>query len=373
MFFMIFRGKLCRMAVEREPEGRLVAVKRADLGAGADRLRHEAAALEAAAGAGPVELVELGEETGGGVRLVTRWVGGGNLATALPLGPTRVLAVARALAASLAELHRRGLVHGAVAPEHVLLDGDRPVLCGFGGARLPGDDDGPSADEDVTALLALLDGLVGDDRGPLPDRLRAVVVAGSGGGAAAVADRLAAVEPAPREVRPRRPPAARTPPVRGLVVAGGAAVVLLVLAGAMWRTGGGTDAPPVRSTTTAPACGPPSPPSADLDGDGCPEPVVVTDGVVTAGDRRWRVAESEDLAAVADWDCDGRATAAVVRPGTGEVWVYDGWAAADRPVTARPGPDVPGVTRARAVPARGGCARLEVTTAGRGRRLLDLG
>ena len=365
------------MPIERDAEGRLVMGKRSPRGRGADRLRHEAAALDAAAGAGCVELRDLVEEADGGARLVTAWVGGGSLATALPPGPARARALATGLARSLAELHGRGVVHGAVAPEHVLLEGDRPVLCGLGGARLPGDASGPSPDDDVVALLALVDALVGDAHGALPDRLRAVVAAGSGGGAAAVADRLGAVEPDPqpprRELRPRRPvPERRSPPVRGLVVTSAGALALLAVAVATWRAGDGSVPPPAPPTTTAaPACAAAPRSAADLDGDGCPEAVAVAGGVITAGDRRWRVGETEDLIAVGDWDCDGRATAAVVRPTTGEAWVYDGWATAARPVTARPGPGAPGATAVRAV-AGGDCARLEVTMATGGRRLLDL-
>jgi hypothetical protein len=154
------------------------------------------------------------------------------------------------------------------------------------------------------------------------------------------------------------------------VAAGGAAVVLLALAVAVGRDAG-RSAPAPPPATTGPACPTTGP---DLDGDGCVEPVQVRGVVVATDGRRWRVGEGGDLAAVADWDCDGRATAAVVRPATGEVWVYDGWAGAGRTVTARrPGPTAPGATEVRAVPGPSGCVRLEVTTAGGDRRLLDLG
>jgi hypothetical protein len=369
------------VAVARDEQGRLVMVKRSGPGPGADRLRREAAALAGATGAGCVDLVVLADEPDGGARLTTAWVGGGTLATALPQGPERVRAVAGALAASLGQLHDRGLVHGRVAPEHVLLDGDRPVLCGLAGARLPGEDEGPSPEDDVAALLSLVDGLLGEARGDLAGRLRGVVAAGTGGGAAAVAARLEALDPVPpaprREVRPRRaaPAPAARPRVRGMVVSGAAAVVLLVSAVSLLRDGGGSGAAPARpTTTTRPPCPPAGSPAADLDGDGCAEALSLRSGVVTSGNRRWQVGEAGDLAAVADWDCDGRATAAVVRPAAGEVWVYDAWATASRRVTARPGPDAPGATAVRAVPARTGrCARLEVTTAEGGRRLLDLG
>src|SRR5829696_8885000 len=132
------------MAVARDEDGRLVVTKQAGPGPGAERLRREALALELAAGAGCVELVEVADGSDGDTRLVTVWVGGGTLATALPLGPERLLAVAGALAGTLAQLHERGLVHGRVSAEHVLHDGDRPVLCGLGDARLPGEEDGPA-------------------------------------------------------------------------------------------------------------------------------------------------------------------------------------------------------------------------------------
>jgi hypothetical protein len=76
---------------------------------------------------------------------------------------------------------------------------------------------------------------------------------------------------------------------------------------------------------------------------------------------------------VADWDCDGRATPALVRAATGEVWVYDRWATAAGPVAARPGPPAPGVPAAvAAVDGPDGCAGLEVTIAEGYVRLLDL-
>ncbi len=349
------------MAVARDEDGRLVMVKRAGPGPGADRLRREATVLEHTTGRGCVELVAVADVPGGGVRLTTAWVGGGSLATALPLRPARVLVLARALAGTLADLHAAGVVHGRVAPDHVVLaEGDRPLLCGLADARLPDEDEGPTPAADVIALLALVADLVGDARGDLADGLRAVVAAGPAGGATAVAARLGALAPPPRrptpspprDLRPRRtPPPRRRPPVRGLVVAGVSAVVLLGLTVTVVRGARGPEAAPVRpatTVTTRPPCPAASPTAVDLDGDGCGEAVAVRAGVVTAGERRWQVGEPDDLAAVGDWDCEGPATAAVVRPATGEVWVYDRWASADRPVTARPGPAAMGaVTAAR--------------------------
>jgi hypothetical protein len=378
----LFLGSFRAVTLRTDEGGRPVLVKRAETGPAAARLRREAAALELAAGAGAVELVELADEPDGGLRLVTAWVGGGSLATAR-LDPERLVRVARALATDLATLHARGLVHGRVAPDHVLLDGDRPALCGFSACRLPGEAEGPSTEDDVAALLALIEVILGDHRGDGADRLRAVVAAGAGGGAVAVADRLAAPPPGRRPPPPREPrrapgprpprrPTERRPPVGALLAAGAGAVVLLVLAASVWRGNGTPPGDPPPSTTTAPTCPVPPAPAADLDGDGCQEPVRVRGAVVASGDRRWAVGDETDVAAVGDWDCDGRATAAVVRAATGQVWVYDAWATAGRTVTARPGPEAPGATAARAVAAPEGCDRLEVTTPGGGRRVLDL-
>jgi hypothetical protein len=73
----------------------------------------------------------------------------------------------------------------------------------------------------------------------------------------------------------------------------------------------------------------------DVDGDGCPELVTVTAGAIVVGDRRYEIGEDGESVAVSDWDCDGRATPAVLRPDTGELFVFDSWASVDAPTTAR--------------------------------------
>ncbi|HEX8769687.1 MAG TPA: hypothetical protein VF711_02835, partial [Acidimicrobiales bacterium] len=108
--------------------------------------------------------------------LVTRRLEGHTLADGEPLTRAQAAGVTAALASTLADLHQLGIVHGAVAPEHVILGPDgRPVLCGFGyGGRagatpsarpsVPsdfldprlGDADGLDLSIDVYALGALL-------------------------------------------------------------------------------------------------------------------------------------------------------------------------------------------------------------------------
>jgi tRNA A-37 threonylcarbamoyl transferase component Bud32 len=64
---------------------------------------------------------------------------------------------------------------------------------------------------------------------------------------------------------------------------------------------------------------------ADLDGDGCREPLTITGHVVSSGARRWAVGEPGDVVAVADWDCDGTATPAMLRTRSGDVFVFSSW------------------------------------------------
>jgi hypothetical protein len=49
--------------------------------------------------------------------------------------------------------------------------------------------------------------------------------------------------------------------------------------------------------------------------------------------ERFGVGEPGDEAVVGDWDCDGTATPGVVRPATGEVFLFDRWAEPGRPLT----------------------------------------
>jgi hypothetical protein len=81
-------------------------------------------------------------------------------------------------------------------------------------------------------------------------------------------------------------------------------------------------------------------------------------GVVLArADERYGVGERGDLVAVGDWDCDGTATPGVLRPGTGEIFLFDAWAEPGAPVTVSAALQVTGARTLLAEPA--GCgARL---------------
>jgi len=108
------------------------------------RLAREAAQLDAARHPGVVELVGV-DGSGVGSMLLTAHLEGPTLATVGPLPLEEAAGLLAALATTLADLHELGLVHGAVAPEHVIVGaGGRPVLCGLAYGGRAGDPVGPA-------------------------------------------------------------------------------------------------------------------------------------------------------------------------------------------------------------------------------------
>lgn len=100
------------------------------------------------------------------------------------------------------------------------------------------------------------------------------------------------------------------------------------------QTATGTDAPPQHSAA-APSATPGCLEAGrhDVDGDGCSDDVVIEEGGVVVDGARYAVGQPGDELAVGDWDCDGTATLALVRAGTGEVWLFARWPQ-DEPLTA---------------------------------------
>lgn len=153
---------------------------------------------------------------------------------------------------------------------------------------------------------------------------------------------------------PQRPPANDRKQHRLAVLAAVLACGALVGLGALWsvlrsaRDGAGAE------DSTAAGVGeaehgdclsepgteamPPEPSfEVDVNGDGCPEPVVVTaDGVVEAGDERWAVGDPGDIVTLGDWDCTGVATPALYRQATGDVFVFTEWADQGQPLRSEP-------------------------------------
>lgn len=87
----------------------------------------------------------------------------------------------------------------------------------------------------------------------------------------------------------------------------------------------------------------------DIDGDGCEEDVSYADGVLTAGSLQLRVGLPGDRLTLGRWTC-GAVTAALLRPATGEVFRFDGWATQGNSVAAVMLTRVEGAVDLRAAP-----------------------
>jgi hypothetical protein len=144
------------------------------------------------------------------------------------------------------------------------------------------------------------------------------------------------------------------PAVPTRLVAGAALVAGLVVAGialAPWLRATGPTGDPAPETLP--------PPSTALD-EAADRPVAELDG------RRFAVGEPGDVVAVGDWACTGRPVAAVLRPRTGDVFVFTTWAAPGGTLEAEAVARVPGAVSLRSdvAPSRAGppCAGLVAVT-----------
>ena len=447
-----------QVTVALDPEGP-IAVKTAKGAGDIARLRLEAERLERAAHPGLVTVVgpspgkgvdgaqadcsaggsaqdsaedraDAGAEDGPHVELRTRFAGdpvshwAGSVAGVAGLGA--------AVAATLADLHDIGVVHGRLDPTHILVGDDgRPRLCGL---SHPG---GADPHDDVAALGRVLGEVLGrasteprsrprrarssaahrraleqviaraldtvPSRRPTARLLASSILAAVPGAELPAADPPSArPEPAytpPDEelldlvftheltdderwaqafgddlpepagaANPEPPPAPNERSSRARVAAGSGAVAVAAIAAGMVFVGGwGTRGSAARTDAvraTAPAgradCPVVAAPAADVDGDGCAEAVVVGGGTISAGPVRWTLGQPGDVIAVGDWECDGRAAPALLRPATGDVFVFPDWAVEDEPVTVEARDRLPGAVAIRGEPADGGCDDLVV-------------
>jgi hypothetical protein len=337
-----------------------------------------------------------------------------------------------AVAATLADLHDIGVVHGRLDATHILVGDDgRPRLCGL---SHPG---GPAPHDDVAALAQVLGEVLEratpgprswPRRGrssaahhraleqvlaracdPVPSRrpnarllASSILSAVPGAELPASGQPFPGSEPAyvppdeelldlvftheltdderwaqafgddPPDPVGAGPPEPSPTPDRGgtrahIAAGSGAVAVAAIAAGAVFFVGGwgsrGSAAPP-KAVRAGPAgqagCPGVAAPAADVDGDGCPEELVVDRGGVTAGSARWTLGEPGDVVAVGDWDCDGRATPALLRRATGDVFVFPGWAAEGEPVTVEARDHLPGAVAIRGERVEEGCDALVV-------------
>jgi hypothetical protein len=391
-------------------------------------LVREAAMLTVARHPGVVGLLALTDGSDG-LELITAWVGTRSLTDAHPLAPAEGAGVVGALAATVADLHRHGIVHGAIDPSHVLLDDrGRPVLCSFAHAALinvTGPTDGPRPSDDVAALGELLAEIVGspDDPDLVPARRfarrqehhlhRSVLTIAdharahdrtSRPSAAALAAALAELAPvaslpadragAPPLVSPSPGPPYADPPGDGLdaaldrlrattaplnvhrrrwpFVAGLIAVALLAVALlAVGVVSGGTpsraetgDLAPAQAATSAALTTriPATTPSSTL----TPAPVV------ELAHQRYEVGVPGDQASVAPWRCDGQPRVVLLRPATGELFLFDTAPQPDGDTVASPFTTVDGATGLAPVDQGDPCPPLVVLRADRSAVPIDL-
>ena len=309
-----------------------------------------------------------------------------------PLDPGAAAGLVVDVAGALAALHGAGWVHGRIDATHVLvgLDG-RAVLAGLGGARRAPAAGGPEAGtttpgpttpDDVAALAHLVTGLLepsatdpgavglrsvlrrmaDDDPGQRPTAATAAELATRFGPPArplappgrttrAPDAEGAAAPPTAGLARPDRPgrSALRRAAALGVVAVGFVALGLRLL---LAPSGDGTGPPP---SAPCPLDGAPAPSAgvdtavADVDGRGCSVPVRwsastgVLEVVTPEGLRRYALGGPGDRLVLGDWDCDGRATPVLVRPGEVVGWRYPRWPTDDEPVPGDPVPlDGPG-------------------------------
>lgn len=361
------------VSIETGPDGQPLACKRATDDHGHAAIRSEAARLSAIDHPGVTAFVELRERREGPV-LLTRYAGPRTLATIGPVTTERAATLIADLSSTVADLHALGTVHGALRPEHVLVAGDRVVLCG-----LAADPEGMVPADDVLGIGLALGGLLDPDleEEPIPDRRpwrrvpwqgyrhRALLTLADQAtddeptrrpGARALADTIrdllgtpvaatSDVEHAPapparrqamidliairlrRRSRPARERHRPPRPRRALVL--GAFGTVVVGIGAV----GATNQPaPVSvdaevAAPTVPSSCPArnAPVAADVDGDGCPNGVRIGPGWIEVDDERFRVGRIVDDVRVGDWDGDGLATVALLRPDRDEVWLFASW------------------------------------------------
>lgn len=287
-------------------EGRLEVV-RSSPPEDATALRAVVARLRAAAGPGVVQVVAHHDD-GERIEVVLAFAGRPPIA---PMPGRELAPVAAAVASHLADLHLRGLAHGALCAEHVLVDAAGAVrLCGLA----DGDQDG-----DVVALGRLLDDLLDpEDDHPA---LRSVVArcavddAAARPTMAAIAAALATASPravraAPDSVEGER---RRLPLVVGAVVT---ALACLVAVASVSRAEPRRDEPAPTTTITSTSTSavgarrvwPPNPPRT-IEHDGA----------------TWTFGADDDRALlVGDWSCTGTATPLLL-DASGNLYVVDEW------------------------------------------------
>jgi hypothetical protein len=319
-----------------------------------------------------VQLLSLEGDT-----LTLRLVDGEPLSERADLAADEIARIAISAFTSLADLHDLGVVHRALGPEHVLVDGSgQPTLCSFGRASTDSDSGGAGAAGDVVALAHALRGTA--PAGTTVARILATAVKAGPGTPSArrLATLLAADSPPPRHARPL---------LAGALVLAAASVVALVATGAAAHrrprtvtcptdcrgpsatAAGRTDAAGVPGANGEAAAGRTDAAGATAGAattcpaidQGC-RPLPRTGGVIVTTAGRFRVGEPGDVLVVGRWRCSS-GLLALLRPATGEIWVFDSWAGPAGPSAARLTTRIAGAVSLEVDPGPSGCDLLRVT------------
>ena len=350
------------MAIQEElvtSEGDPVIVRRA-VGDDAERVRRVARRLEVAAHPGVVPVVSSsGDEDRWELRMA---YGGRPVELVGSLTAQQVGAAVASVAATLADLHAGGIVHGRLNASRVLVGAHgRTLLCGFGdGAH------GAGPEDDVAALGRLVTHLLGsrpDDEGPpwrrtRDDRVRRSLLRLADSACAEPPSRRPTARALAASLAAAAPSASpggmdHGPPPRHLRAKGGLGQLrhpavgvlacLVVLAAALAASAAlsmGTTGEQVRSPSATDRSSQQTATSVvasmvrgagHVDGSPvpCPDPcdlVSVRETMVRAGGATFEVGRPGDRVVVGDWSCTGAPQPAVLRPSTGEVFVFPGWA-----------------------------------------------
>ena len=318
--------------------------------------------------------------------LPLRLVAGGD-ASGRRLPAVELAGLGAAVATTLADLHDLGAAHGSCTADHILLDpAGRPVLCSFGRAALAGDhhDLAPAQQADVAALSCSLLNLLTEEARPLrrmlerasartpPARAFARSLATALPGARLPAADDASSE-APGDVAADDTAARRdggsgrswVRHVRPIRLAASASAAAAIGLGAVVAAGGGHGG--AAGAVVAPggghggAAGARPLPCPAVD-DGC-GPIADPGGTFSSPTGTWTIGEPGDVVVIGRWGC-ATALPAVLRVASGQVWVFDRWAAIGADVAGRRVAAVPGARSLEVLPGPGGCDSLEVLTGG---------
>lgn len=354
---------------QRTIGGRRV-VEKAGTGRSRSRLRREGAALELLKSNGVVEVIEL-REAELSTTLVTSYVGARTLADVSMLTPGEILRAVQETCRVIMDLHNRGWSHGNLTAQHVILGPRARVrLCSLGDAT-PLPDSGVSQDvEDLTAAIRqIIDAPTGGRtfqerwewrrmRVRLSRAVEEVAAASTTAGEVTAAESpidqigklLEQLSPDPghrhargkraRRKRARRPsgerPLSRPLPrfsarTRGLVVAAAVLASGTVLLTGVLQRGpdgelGASRSRPAPAVSAATITGPAT--------DRAPRPPDDPGNLVVSNGKIYRIGSVGDRVATGDWDCDGTVSALVLRPSTGEVFMFENWASDSTPAAA---------------------------------------